>query len=299
MGTKHPARKALDLCDRALYPYVEREERLGVAAQALDLSEDCSTAYTILAWEQERLNRPHEAMALHEEALRAAERALEDVVARRRARRRRPFRKPGEFPEAVAYARSRLALAKALREAGRLDEAIAHARAVFDANEDDETDPFGASVFLIPWLEEKEREEYLPPEDGLPESVNLSDNLRWVGREDFEVLGPWGGKTDYEMAHDRAQDVLYDSYEYPAWDADPDFQERSAREALGICPDMADAHVILGLVAKECDAGERSVTKLRGEDAFERERGNFYGILETRGYARARYNLCVLLYDLG
>ena len=77
---------------------------------------------------------------------------------------------------------------------------------------------------------------------------------------------------------------------------------------------LADAYVILGLVSWEDDedldaarelfeagvaAGESEVKKLRGKDAFKHDRGVFYGILETRGYVRARYNLCVLLYELG
>jgi hypothetical protein len=145
---KSPLRQALDLCDKTLYPYVTSQERVQAAHDALRLSEDCPTAYTILAWEHENAGDSWKALYLHERALAAAERALEAVRVRRRARRRRLFRKPEELSDGVP-----------------------------------------------PWP--------------LPESVEISADLVWVGRKDFQVLGPWGGKTDYALAHDRAQDLLY------------------------------------------------------------------------------------------
>lgn len=201
MSRKGPVRQALEICDEALYPYVKKDERVEVAWQALRISLDCSTAYTLLAWHHARDSE--EALRLHHQAVDAGERALEEIRLKRRARRRRLFRQPTEFPEAVAYARSRLALGKALAEAGRLDEAIAHGRAVFDANEDEYIDPLGASHFLIRWLEQKEHDDEDAPyrDFQLPESVEISDNLELIGREDFQVFGPWRGDAGYEL-HD-------------------------------------------------------------------------------------------------
>lgn len=205
MTRKAPVRQALEIRDEALYRYVKEDERVEVGWRALRISLDCSTAYTLLAWHHAKDS--DEALRLHHQAVEAGERALEEIRVKRRAKRRRLFRNPIEFPEAVAYARSRLALGKALVEAGRLDEAIAHARAVFDANEDEYIDPLGASHLLIRWLEQKEYYDDEPRYwcSQLPESVEISDNLELVGREDFQVFGPWRGGARYE---------LHDSHEF-------------------------------------------------------------------------------------
>lgn len=313
MANKSEIRRALEICDRALYPYVRVPEKVDAARRALRLCEDCATAYTLLAWYEAADD--DEALRLHEQAVAAGECALERIRLKRGARRRRLFRRPGEFPEAVAYARSRLALAKALRDDGRLEEAIEHARAVFDANEDESEDPLGASHLLIPWLAARGLDE-----EGLPmtardtsESTEISDNLEWAGREDFQVFGPWAGKTDYEISYWRAQEIIWDLDENPLGE-DPDLRRAYALSALTAFRDCADAYVILGWLhrdydedlqsARECyesgvKAGERALKKLRGIDVFDRERGIFYGTLESRPYVRARGSLAVTLYELG
>lgn len=312
MSKRSPRRRALEICDTVLYPSVGAGRRVDAAWEALRISLDCCTAYTLLAWHHAKDDS--EALRLHHQAVEAGERALEEIRLKRHAARKRLFRWPGEFPEAVAYARSRLALARALHEAGEPEAAIGHARAVFDANEDESTDPLGASHILIPLLEQRESEqgESSLSTYGLPESIEVSDNLEWVGRENFEIFWAWGGKTDYEIAYWRAQEIIYSLAEHP-WAEDPSIRELYADGALEICADSADAYVMLGDLYEECAdlesarecyesgvrAAERALKKLRGEDVFEKDRGHFYGVLESRPYVGARRNLALTLYELG
>ena len=100
---------------------------------------------------------------------------------------------------------------------------------------------------------------------------------------------------------EQAQDLVYD-----AFDARGRKQIQLARKALEICPDCADAYVLL---AENCSdiqkakdfyvqgvaAGERAL----GQEFFESEAGNFWGILETRPYMRARFGLAQCLNDSG
>jgi tetratricopeptide (TPR) repeat protein len=79
-----------------------------------------------------------------------------------------------------------------------------------------------------------------------------------------------------------------------------------ARQALSMCPDCAEAYVILaeqagtledeaGYYAQAVAAGERML----GPDAFQRDCGHFWGIVETRPYMRARQGLAQALAELG
>jgi len=79
-----------------------------------------------------------------------------------------------------------------------------------------------------------------------------------------------------------------------------------ARKAIAISPDCADAYVLLAedttaldeatdLYRQGVEAGERSL----GKAAFEDEAGNFWLILETRPYMRARAGLARCLWEGG
>jgi hypothetical protein len=81
---------------------------------------------------------------------------------------------------------------------------------------------------------------------------------------------------------------------------------RLAREALEICPDCADAYVLLAehapsrrealrLYEQGVAAGERAL----GAEAFRRDAGRFWGLLETRPYLRARLGLAHALWTAG
>jgi hypothetical protein len=89
----------------------------------------------------------------------------------------------------------------------------------------------------------------------------------------------------------RAQDVMYEAFKL----RDPAERVERARKALEICPDCADAYVLLAenatnnkealdLFAKGVAAGERAL----GEEAFRDNVGHFWGELDTRPYMSAR-----------
>lgn len=97
---------------------------------------------------------------------------------------------------------------------------------------------------------------------------------------------------------EKAQDIMYD-----AWDAKGIERIDLAYKALAVSKDCADAYVLLAEeAAADCaeairfledgvSAGERAL----GQKMFEEEAGNFWGILETRPYMRARFDLAHLL----
>ncbi len=100
---------------------------------------------------------------------------------------------------------------------------------------------------------------------------------------------------------ERAQDVMFEAFE-----ARGRRQVQLARAALAICPDCADAYVMLAqrgsdperareLFVKAVAAGERAL----GEEVFRDSIGHFWGITETRPYMRARAGLAGALEKLG
>jgi len=97
-----------------------------------------------------------------------------------------------------------------------------------------------------------------------------------------------------------AQDIIYDAWEV----RDARKRVALAKRALATSPDCADAYVLLAeanqnkaleLYRKGVEAGERAL----GKETFELEVGNFWGILETSPYMRARAGLAQSLWDCG
>lgn len=100
----------------------------------------------------------------------------------------------------------------------------------------------------------------------------------------------------------KAQKLIYkatDSY-------DPDEQERYARQALKACPDCADAYILLAGQANSDDeaigwyrdgmlAGERAL----GKPFIDANAGQFWSIMKTRPYMRARLGLALQLWQAG
>lgn len=102
---------------------------------------------------------------------------------------------------------------------------------------------------------------------------------------------------------EQAQDKMYE-----AWGARTrKARVRLAREALAISPDCADAYVLLAeetarspeealkLYEEGVCAGERAL----GTEVFAEDVGNFWGILETRPYMRARAGVAECLWEMG
>jgi tetratricopeptide (TPR) repeat protein len=110
------------------------------------------------------------------------------------------------------------------------------------------------------------------------------------------------GKRGKATARERAQDLMYEAFE-----ADDARRLELALEALEIDPECADAYVLLAeegaetpeekrdLYTRGVIAGERSL----GKEAFREDVGDFWGILETRPYMRARCGLARCLWALG
>lgn len=116
----------------------------------------------------------------------------------------------------------------------------------------------------------------------------------------------------YEQAFLHSHEMVWSLYEHPDRD-DPELREHRARAALEICRDCADAYRTLGELEEEYGnlerarelyengvaAGERAVKKLRGQDVFKKDRGEFFGIAESRPYIGVRGALADVLWELG
>jgi tetratricopeptide (TPR) repeat protein len=101
---------------------------------------------------------------------------------------------------------------------------------------------------------------------------------------------------------ERAQDIMY-----RAWEARGKDRIDLAYQALSVSPDCADAYVLLAEeeatdyagAIRFLEDGVRAGERALGEKMFDEEAGNFWGILETRPYMRARFDLAHLLYLAG
>ena len=123
------------------------------------------------------------------------------------------------------------------------------------------------------------------------------------------IAQEFAGKTPEETAAkypprtalEKAQDLCYE-----AFDAFGRTKVILARKALDICPDCADAYVILGENARDAEkalefytqgieAGKRAL----GQQVFEEEAGEFWGILKTRPFMRALFGKAQCQQNLG
>lgn len=105
-----------------------------------------------------------------------------------------------------------------------------------------------------------------------------------------------------ETPLDRAQELVYQAWEIP----NPAKRISLAKRALEICPDCADAHMLLAeeqagnleesieRFQQAVEAGGRAI----GDD-FESGVGHFWGLLETRPYMRARCALALAKWEFG
>ena len=102
---------------------------------------------------------------------------------------------------------------------------------------------------------------------------------------------------------DKAQELVYDAWETPARRQ----RVKLAREALKICPECADAYVVLAEDAarsleEACELyrlGVKAGEKALGVETFSALVGHFWGMVRTRPYMRARAGLAECLCRLG
>jgi tetratricopeptide (TPR) repeat protein len=117
-----------------------------------------------------------------------------------------------------------------------------------------------------------------------------------------QVVAGLQGRADQDTPLAKAQALMYRAFEEP----DEQRWVQLAQDALAICPDCADAYVVLAehatsrkealrLYEQGVAAGERAL----GAEAFERDVGHFWGLLETRPYLRARLGLAHALWTAG
>jgi len=143
-----------------------------------------------------------------------------------------------------------------------------------------------------------------------------SDLTRLLAKQSFETMeeanefinqfvgtkglpSPERGLTPLEQA----QDKMYEAWEARSRKA----RVRLAREALALSPDCADAYVLLAEetartpneALKLYEEGMRAGERALGPEAFAEDAGNFWGVLETRPYMRARAGVAECLWEMG
>jgi tetratricopeptide (TPR) repeat protein len=115
------------------------------------------------------------------------------------------------------------------------------------------------------------------------------------------LMGELVGSRE-ETPLSKAQDLMDKAFE----SHDPMKRVELAKKALELSPDCADAYVVLAeqtksrkealeLFEKGVAAGERAL----GPEAFQNHVGDFWGLIETRPYMRAREGLASLLWTMG
>jgi len=104
---------------------------------------------------------------------------------------------------------------------------------------------------------------------------------------------------------EKAQDIMFE-----AAGANGRKPAKLARRALAVCPDCADAYVMLAseedepepakeLFLQGIQAGERALKSLFGDNVIDERTVEFWGVLETRPYMRALAGLTHPLWFLG
>ncbi len=166
-------------------------------------------------------------------------------------------------------------------------------------------------------LEDEDSSKKLKRRGGIPDRRIMErtqlDIQRMIDEHDFANMDELRGFLNEnvvgkEIPHkaaltplEQAQDLVYQAFE-----ARGRKQIQLVRKALQICPDCADAYVLLAErcsdAEKACnfymegvDAGKRAL----GTQFFDEEAGHFWGILQTRPYMRARFGLAQCLEELG
>jgi tetratricopeptide (TPR) repeat protein len=131
------------------------------------------------------------------------------------------------------------------------------------------------------------------------EGAETLDELNAIARK---MSGPAKIRHAPGNAREAAQDVMYRAFQC----ADAAERLELAQRALTIDPDCVDARLLLAqeqdlapseqlpVLEEAVAAGERQL----GSAYFEKEKGRFWGLVETRPYMRARMELAGLLWQL-
>ena len=154
----------------------------------------------------------------------------------------------------------------------------------------------------------------MPAYDRRAMEKTMADITRLLNEHDFESIDEANAFLQEMLASgtmpsappqtplEEAQGVMYE-----AWDAHGANRVKLARKALKISPDCADAYVLLAeetaRSAEEArvlyELGVKAGQRALGPETFQEDAGNFWGILETRPYMRARAGLAAALWRLG
>jgi tetratricopeptide (TPR) repeat protein len=116
------------------------------------------------------------------------------------------------------------------------------------------------------------------------------------------TLRQFVGGADPSTLKGQAEELLAQAFE----ETDPQRKVELARKALNLWPDCADAYVLLAeharsrkealqLYQQGVEAGQRAL----GPGVFEQDAGDFWGLLDTRPYMRAREGLANALWTAG
>jgi tetratricopeptide (TPR) repeat protein len=116
------------------------------------------------------------------------------------------------------------------------------------------------------------------------------------------LLGGPGGESAERTPLQQAQELMYTAFD----ESNPKRQVKLAEQALQLSEDCADAYLVLAdhsksrkesleLIEKAVAAGERAL----GPEYFRDSVGDFWLLLETRPYMRARERLADVLWTLG
>lgn len=139
------------------------------------------------------------------------------------------------------------------------------------------------------------------PEKKKRQPRDLPDRRTMEGMMQQLVAG-LQGQANQDAPLGKAQALMYRAFEEP----NEKKRIQLARDALAFCPDCADAYNLLAehapsrketrrLYEQGMAAGERALEP----EAFQRDVGHFWGILETRPYMRARLGLAHGLWSAG
>jgi tetratricopeptide (TPR) repeat protein len=155
----------------------------------------------------------------------------------------------------------------------------------------------------IPLAEQPaQRMSWSSPDEEEPDAPMVFD--RRIMEKTMQHIGQQAGAVSQwgDPNLERAQELMYQAFE----ETNPGNRIALAHEALSISPNCADAYVLLA--EEEADTIQRALEYYRqgvaageralGKDFFEENAGDFWAILETRPYMRARQGLAEVLWRL-